>query len=247
MRPRWIGYRATAAGVAVVVALVGCQASAPTSAPTQAAIGSSAAPAASSESTVFPTISPVASLSGPDDAAAPPASAVPIGGWTTLQLYILAGVDDAIRPSCAPATGFGNGALAGVECHPEGYRSMGFYAFPTRKAMFDLYFKRLSQYGVAKDGGHGCEDGKPGEAEDSPGDYANPRIGCFVDADGHANARMALPNQDEFDGVSIYIGVVGVDASIDHLFATMFPDHQPGAVGALWGIYQWSEPQYVTR
>jgi hypothetical protein len=57
---------------------------------------------------------------------------------------------------------------------------------------------------------------------------------------------MALPSyfgETEFSsgGTSVYVGVVGVDGSIQHLFQILFPDHERGD-GALWGIDQWEFP-----
>jgi hypothetical protein len=220
-----------------VLAAVGCQTANPSASTGEGA--SLPSGTRSERATDAPVSSPVR------PSATSNAGGLSIADWSSVQLYLLAGVDETIRPTCDRAAQLPEAALDGIECYPSGVQLMGVFAFPNRATMLELYFNRLAEYGVNRDEGLGCEDGRPGEAEDVPGVTENSRVGCYVDEEGRANARFALPNQNPLDGLSVYVGIVGKDRSIETLFRTLFPDHEPGAAGSKWGFELWLSPEDV--
>ena len=96
-------------------------------------------------------------------------------------------------------------AYDGVQCEVSGIGTVGFYAFDDREDMRTVYFDRLAEYGVKPDTGEGCFDGLPGESVDTPGNEGfELRVGCYVDGEGLANARMVFADEDP--GESVYVG-----------------------------------------
>ena len=82
------------------------------------------------------------------------------------------------------------------------------------------YFGRLAEFGV-EENSRGCGEGSPGEGVDTPGlEGFELRLGCYVDADGVAQVRMAFPSVA--DSRSVYVGAASEDASIEDLLLTLF-------------------------
>lgn len=211
----------------------GSAATTPATSATASVVVSTAVPA----SVAPPSAAPPSSA--PEATAAP--SAIGLEDWTAAQLFLLAGAEPNIRPTCGKAPRLPDGAYDGIQCEPDGF-SIGYYAFDERDVMRKLYFDRLAEYGVEPDSGEGCFDGKPGESVDTPGNEGfELHVGCYVDETGLANARMIFAS--ETWGQSVYVGVVGNDGSIDNLFAALFPDYEPGSTGCGWCAGQiWSAP-----
>ena len=183
-----------------------------------------------------------------DQSASPGASptTVPIviglQDWTAAELYLLAGAQPKVRPTCSKAPKLPEGGYDGIQCHPAGIGTIGFYAFDDRAEMRKVYFARLAEYKVKPDSGRVCLDGKPGEGVDTPGNEGFEwRIGCYVDENGLANARLLLPSGTS--GQNVYVGVVGKVPSIGSLFAALFPGHDPAAAGCAWCAEEvWTAP-----
>ena len=154
------------------------------------------------------------------------------------ELFLLAGAEPSLRPTCGKAPKLPEGAYDGIQCHPAGISSVGFYAFDQREDARKLYFDRLAEYKVKPDSGIGC----PGEGVDTPGnDGYELRFGCYVDENGLANARMLFPG--EASGQSVYVGAVGKNGNTNDLTKWLFPDYEPGATGCGWCIGSfWSAP-----
>ena len=171
---------------------------------------------------------------GPDPSAQHHASP----GLDCDELFLLAGAESSLRPTCGKAPKLPEGAYDGIQCHPAGISSVGFYAFDQREDARKLYFDRLAEYKVKPDSGIGC----PGEGVDTPGnDGYELRFGCYVDENGLANARMLFPG--EASGQSVYVGAVGKNGNTNDLTKWLFPDYEPGATGCGWCIGSfWSAP-----
>jgi hypothetical protein len=203
---------------------------APLSEPSPVATASaSATPSATASTTVVPEPSEVG---------------LSLADWAGSELYLLAGVQPEIRPTCDHAPQLPEGAFAGIQCTPASIGTIGYYLFESVRPMERAYFGRMDEHGVTLDSGPlECVGNKPGEGGDSPGyDGFIDRIGCYVDDDGLANARMMLPRavpaqwQDNYFGAEVagqhvYVGVVGTGSSIRVLFGSLFPDYEPGSTG----------------
>jgi hypothetical protein len=213
-----------AAAAALFIA-VGCGSS---SSPSPAASLSSSSPV---QSAAPATPSPIPQPSPPATAAA---SIMGLEDWTAAELFLLAGAQPKVRPTCGKAPKLPDGAYDGIQCHPGGaIDSIGFYAFDDRAVMRKLYFQRLAEYKVKPDSGEMCLDGKPGEGVDTPGDEGfELHLGCYVDEAGRANARLLFANAEV--GQSVYVGVVGKNGSIGDLFSALFPDYDPYGTGCGW-------------
>ena len=103
------------------------------------------------------------------------------------------------------------------------------------------YFGRLAEFGV-EENSRGCGEGSPGEGVDTPGlEGFELRLGCYVDADGVAQVRMAFPSVA--DSRSVYVGAASEDASIEDLLLTLFGPRE-GVIGCGFCISQvWSAAQ----
>jgi hypothetical protein len=229
--------RAHVAALLLVLTLAACGTSSSSTpagsvSPTPSAVPTSAATAAASAASAAPE--PSAAV-----VATPAPSAMGLADWTATELFLLAGANPALRPTCGKAPKLPDGAYDGIQCHPAGISSIGLYAFDSREEARKLYFDRLAEYKVKPDSGDG---GCPGENVDTPGNEGYElRIGCYVDEDGLANARMLFPG--EAPGQSVYIGVVGKTDDYGDLITWLFPDYQPGATGCGWCIGGfWSAP-----
>ena len=161
--------------------------------------------------------------------------------WSAAQLYLMAGAGPEIRSSCVVAPKLPEGAYDGVQCQAPRY-TIGYYAFDDRDEMRAVYFDRLAEHGVLPDSGEQCFGDAPGEGIDTPGNEGfELHVGCYVDETGMANARMIFGSENT--GESVYVGVVGEDGSIAHLFDALFPDWEPGMTGCGWCAGQiWSPP-----
>lgn len=219
----------------LTLTIAGCAAS---SSPSPAASPSAAVPSAS------PVAAPSSASPAPSAAAAatpvptPAPSTIRLQDWTATELFLLAGAEPSLRPTCGKAPKLPEGAYDGIQCHPAGISSVGFYAFDQREDARKLYFDRLAEYKVKPDSGIGC----PGEGVDTPGnDGYELRFGCYVDENGLANARMLFPG--EASGQSVYVGAVGKNGNTNDLTKWLFPDYEPGATGCGWCIGSfWSAP-----
>jgi hypothetical protein len=162
--------------------------------------------------------------------------------WTGGQLFLLSGVDRATRSTCVPAPELPPEATAGIQCRPPGVTAIGFYLFEDAETMRETYFARLAEFGVEPSSGSVCRDGSPGEGIDTPGNEGFEfRVGCYVDADGIAQVRAALPAVAEFR--SVYIGVAGTSDSIADLLLELFGPREGVigcnfCVGSLWSAAQ---------
>ena len=210
----------------------------------QAAPGESASAPTLPAATTSATSTPAASMTPSAEATASAArSAAAPGGlddWTAAQLFLLSGVSRPIRSTCEAALDLPPEATAGIQCRPAGITAIGFYLFESAEAMRETYFARLAEFGVERESGDVCRDGEPGEGIDMPGNEGfEYRIGCYVDGDGIAQVRAALPAVAEFH--SVYIGAAGVDGSISDLLLTLFGPRE-GVVGCnfcagwLWSV-----------
>jgi hypothetical protein len=149
--------------------------------------------------------------------------------WTGGQLLLLSGIERATRPTCVPAPELPPTATAGIQCRPPGVTAIGFYLFEDADTMREAYFARLAEFGVEPNSGQVCRDGSPGEGADTPGiEGFEYRIGCYVDADGIAQVRAALPAVA--DTRSVYIGIAGTDGSIEDLLLDLFGPRE-GVIG----------------
>lgn len=212
----------------LAAAISGCapSASASPSAGTPTATTDASAPAGTS------------SPSGAGGSGGPSATAGEVGGLVDLtgpELFLASGIAIEVRRSCGRAPELPDGAVAGLQCHPDGVAAIGFYLFDDRATMHDWYFARLAEFGVERDSGEVCRDGLPGEGADNPGDddFVN-RIGCYVDTSGAANVRMAFPAVA--GDQSVYVGAAGETGSIPDLLAALFPPRGPGATGCNYCI-----------
>ena len=146
----------------LTLTIAGCAAS---SSPSPAASPSAAVPSAS------PVAAPSSASPAPSAAAAatpvptPAPSTIRLQDWTATELFLLAGAEPSLRPTCGKAPKLPEGAYDGIQCHPAGISSVGFYAFDQREDARKLYFDRLAEYKVKPDSGIGC----PGEGVDTPG------------------------------------------------------------------------------
>lgn len=162
--------------------------------------------------------------------------------WTNGEIFLLAGVADDVRPSCRPADVLPEGSFEGIRCFPDGVKAVGFYIVLNTDWMKDmLYERRLARYGVTPKSDGTCVDGVPGDIVDSVSDGVEARIGCYVDADGLANARFTLPPGTGGAEQGVYIGVVGTDGDIAKLFKVLEGRSWPGDDGcrycaAPWGL-----------
>jgi hypothetical protein len=134
------------------------------------------------------------------------------------------------------------GSDAGIQCERAGVTAIGFYLFEDGETMRDAYFARLAEFGVEENSGQVCRDGSPGEGTDTPGlEGFEYRVGCYVDADGIAQVRAALPAVA--GSWSVYIGVAGTDGSIADLLLELFGSREGVVgcnycVGSLWSVAQ---------
>ena len=221
--------------IAVVVAA--CHVTPSDSPPeTTSPTSSEPAPSASAPSSA----SASGAASGPASASAVPSSqpAAGLESWTGGELFLLSGVDRAIRSTCGPAPDLPPEATAGIQCRRPGVTAIGFYLFEDAVTMREAYFGRLAEFGVEPNSGSVCRDGSPGEGTDTPGiEGFELRVGCYVDADGIAQVRAALPAVAEFQ--SVYIGVAGTNDSIADLLLELFGPREGVigcnfCVGSLW-------------
>lgn len=229
----------------LTLTLAGCAASSSSS---PAASPSAAVPSASpvaAPSSATPVAAPSSATPAPSAAAAatrvptPAPSAMGLQAWSATELFLLAGAEPSLRPTCGKAPKLPEGAYDGIQCHPAGISSVGFYAFDNREDARKVYFDRLAEYKVKPDSGDG---GCPGEGVDTPGNEGYElHFGCYIDEDGLANARMLFPG--EATGQSVYVGVVGKNGNMSELTRWLFPDYEPGATGCGWCIGSfWSAP-----
>jgi hypothetical protein len=209
--------------------LAGCQAtfdgspSAATSTGASESTPSEPAPSASASAGV------AASEAASPSAAAPSDPATGLEDWTGGQLFLLSGVARATRPTCGPAPELPPEATAGIQCRLPGITAIGFYLYEDADTMREAYFARLAEFGVEPDSGQVCRDGSPGEGADTPGlEGFEHRIGCYVDADGIAQVRAAMPAVAA--SRSVYIGVAGTDGSIADLLVELFGSRE-GIIG----------------
>ncbi len=155
-------------------------------------------------------------------------------------LYLLAGVPDEFRGSCAPKTSdLPADTLAAIECPiADGPADLvGYYLMADADA---YYFQRVAQEGLELDSG-GCRPdrnppGVPGEAVEMPGSQAvfEVRLACFVNDQGYANLRIVDRARD------VYIGVLGNGSDITDLVHWSQGSPGPGCIGCssiwLWGL-----------
>lgn len=191
-----------------------------------------------SDASASASASPAASEAASPSAAPTPEATPGPQDWTGGELFLLSGVDRATRSTCGSAPELPPEASAGIQCRPAGVTAIGFYLFDDAEAMRETYFARLAEFGVEPDSGQVCRDGSPGEGADTPGlEGFEYRIGCYVDADGIAQVRAALPAVA--GSRSVYIGVAGTDDSIADLLLELFGPREGVigcnfCVGSLW-------------
>ncbi len=178
---------------------------------------------------VAATASEAASESASPSATPTSEPATGLEDWTGGQLFLLSGVERPTRATCGPAPELPPEASAGIQCRPAGVTAIGFYLFEDPDSMREAYFARLAEFGVERESGQVCRDGSPGEGADTPGiEGFEYRIGCYVDADGIAQVRAALPAVA--GSRSVYIGVAGADGSIADLLLQLFGSRE-GIIG----------------
>ena len=217
----------------VAAMLVACQPSSSES--TRRALPTPATPAASASG--GPMVAPASASSSARPVAAASSDAGGVFNLTGPELFLASGIATEIRRSCGRAPDLPAEAIAGIQCHPDStsIEAIGFYLFERRAPMREWYFARLAEFGVERDSGETCVDGLPGEGVDTPGiENLEYRIGCYVDASGAANVRMALPAVAE--DRSVYVGAAGTTQSIEGLVAALFPNYVPGTIGSTFGV-----------
>jgi len=217
--------------VLLAIVLSACQASSDESEPVAATPSASAS---------LPSVSASAAASEAASPSASPTSGAATGleDWTGAQLFLLSGVEPVTRSTCAPAPELPPEATAGIQCDRTGATAIGFYLFDDADTMRESYFARLAEFGVEPNSGEVCRDGAPGEGIDTPGNEGFEfRVGCYVDADGIAQVRAALPAVAE--SRSVYVGIAGTDGSIADLLLELFGPREGVVgcnfcVGSLW-------------
>jgi hypothetical protein len=152
--------------------------------------------------------------------------------YTDDEAFLLAGIREDARSSCARRDSLPSGAIAGVECSVAGgpASSVGAFLFPSRDTLLSAYFDRLGDAGVAPASG-GCP-GEPGDGiyvpdlDPATGPY---RIGCFINEFGNANYRITYPDS------LVYVGVLGRDGDLPVLDDWVWEGNlgQPGSP-TLW-------------
>ena len=202
--------RATAAVVAIVLALAACSTSvtpAPSSVPVATATPS--APTAS-PSAPAPSVVP----SAPSSSVAP--SVAPEPSLTLAEVALAGFLRVDARTGCVPRrTDLPPGATLGVECHPADplVAAVGIYSFPTDGSIAEpartAYLARLATAGVKTASGD-CKTGVPGDHawpanlpdQGDDGGLSPTRAACFLDENGTANIRLTCYGD-------LYVGVLG--------------------------------------
>jgi hypothetical protein len=232
----------------VAVVIAACEAT-PSDSPPATTSPTSSEPAPSASARASASASATASGPVSPSVVPTPEPAAGLDDWTGGQLFLLSGVDRAIRSTCGPAPDLPPEATAGIQCRPAGatavatgVTAIGFYLFEDADTMREAYFARLAEFGVEPNSGSVCRDGAPGEGADTPGiEGFELRVGCYVDADGIAQVRAALPAVA--DTRSVYIGVAGTNDSIADLLLELFGPREGVigcnfCVGSLWSAAQ---------
>ena len=197
--------------VLLAIVLSACQASSDESEPATATPGTSSSIPSASASATAKTSEAASPSASPTSGAA-----TGLEDLTGAQLFLLSGVDGESRSTCTPAPELPPRATAGIQCDRAGVTAIGFYLFDDADTMRESYFARLAEFGVEPNSGEVCRDGAPGEGIDTPGNEGFEfRVGCYVDADGIAQVRAALPAVAE--SRSVYVGIAGTDGSIADL------------------------------
>ncbi|HEX5013553.1 MAG TPA: hypothetical protein VFV72_05265 [Candidatus Limnocylindrales bacterium] len=151
------------------------------------------------------------------------------------EAHLLAGFRPDARISCAPRRAdLPAGAVAGVECAPDGAPAsqLGAYLFETQDALLSAYFDRLDTEGIDPRTG-ACPESE-GDAAYSGGDegstFVPQRFGCFVNDFGVANLRFTVPD------ALVYVGVLGEDDDLPPLYDWAWEGNldEPGAP-TVWG------------
>lgn len=156
-------------------------------------------------------------------------------------LYLLAGVPDEFRSSCAPKTSdLPADTLAAIECPVASGPAdlVGYYLMNDADA---YYFQRVAEEGLQLDSG-GCRSdrnppGVPGEAVDLPAAQSvfEVRLACFINEQGYANLRVVDRQKD------VYIGVLGNGNDIGELVHWSQGSPGPGCIGCS-SIWLWRLP-----
>jgi hypothetical protein len=150
--------------------------------------------------------------------------------YTDDEAYLLAGLRDDARSSCAPRReGLPDRAIAGVECAPPvaGIDQVGAYRFTSTEDLLATYFERLASAGIRP--GSGVCPEEPGEmayVPEAPGTVGRERIGCFVNEFGNANLRSTAPRE-----ALVYIGILGEGPAIEPIWTWAWKGNldQPGS------------------